>query len=252
MNRLGLRFSLAELGGAFGDAGTLVPLLVALIAVNGLHPTPVLLLLGVAYIGSGLFFRLPISVQPLKAVSAIAIALGLSPEVISASGLLIGAILAIAALTGALGALSRLFPRAVVRGVQLGVGLLLLKVAYGLVTGHTVSPVAQVPPPPLAQNLVLGLIAAGLLLLFLYSKPFRRVPASLAVLGFGLGIGLVSGLWEGPVLSGDMPTMALPGWDAMSIALVLLVVPQLPLTLGNAVFGAADTARMHFGEKANR
>ena len=252
MNRLGLRFSLAELGGAFGDAGTLVPLLVALIAVNGLHPTPVLLLLGVAYIGSGLFFRLPISVQPLKAVSAIAIALGLSPEVISASGLLIGAILAIAALTGALGALSRLFPRAVVRGVQLGVGLLLLKVAYELVTGHTVSPVAPVPPPPLVQNLVLGLIAAGLLLLFLYSKPFRRVPASLAVLGFGLGIGLVSGLWEGPVLSGDMPALALPGWDALSIALVLLVVPQLPLTLGNAVFGAADTARMHFGEKANR
>ncbi|MDP6101414.1 MAG: putative sulfate/molybdate transporter [Dehalococcoidia bacterium] len=252
MSRLGLRFSLSEFGGAFGDAGTLVPLLIALIAINGMHPAPVLLLVGVAYIGSGLFFRLPISVQPLKAVAAIAIALGLSPETISASGLLIGAVVAMTALTGAAGALSRLFPRAVIRGVQLGVGMLLLKVAYGLVSGNTVSPVTQVPPPPLAQNLALAIIAVGLLLLFLYGKPFRRVPASLAVLGFGLGIGLVSGPWESSVLPMGMSALTLPGWDALSIALVLLVVPQLPLTLGNSVFGAADTARMYFGEKANR
>jgi SulP family sulfate permease len=229
-----------------------VPLLIALIAINGLHPGPVLLLVGVAYIGSGLFFRLPISVQPLKAVAAIAIVLGLSPAVISASGLLMGAILALVAITGLVGPLSRLFPRAVVRGVQLGVGLLLLRVAYSLVTGTTASPVGPVPAPPLVQNLALALVAAGLLFFFLYSKRFKRFPASLAVLSFGLGIGAFTGSWGGTASLGELPLLALPGWDAFSLALVLLVVPQLPLTLGNAVFGAADTARMHFGDRAHR
>lgn len=82
------RFSLRELGGALGDLGTLLPLMVALILINGLNVTIVLIMVGLFYLGSGLYFRLPTPVQPLKATSAIAISLGLSVGTIGAAGLL--------------------------------------------------------------------------------------------------------------------------------------------------------------------
>ena len=77
MQTKSFRFNLQELGGALGDLGTLLPLMVALILINGLNATLVLILVGLFYIGSGLYYRLPMPVQPLKAVAAIAIALGL-------------------------------------------------------------------------------------------------------------------------------------------------------------------------------
>src|SRR3990170_4569526 len=133
------RFNLAELGGALGDVGTLVPLAVALIAVNGMSPVAVLLIPGLLYIASGLYYRVPVPVQPLKAVAAIAIAMGLAPSVISASGLVMGAILIVFTVTGAMGLIIRLFSAPVVRGIQLGVGLLLLKSGFDLILRPSLS-----------------------------------------------------------------------------------------------------------------
>ena len=65
------RFDLAELAGALGDLGVLVPIAVALIVKNGLTPTAVLLPAGLLYVVAGLVYRLPVPVQPLKAFGAI-------------------------------------------------------------------------------------------------------------------------------------------------------------------------------------
>ena len=121
------RFNLQELGGALGDLGTLLPLMVALILVNGLNATTVLVGVGLFYIGSGLYYRIPTPVQPLKAASAIAISLGLSASVIGAAGLLMGAILLLLSLTNLIALVVKLFPHAVVRGIQLSIGLILLR-----------------------------------------------------------------------------------------------------------------------------
>ena len=94
------RFNLHELGGAVGDLGVLLPLTIALITLNHMNATSVFLVVGLAYIASGLFYRLPVPVQPLKAVAAIAIAGGLSASVISASGLLMAVFLLLMAGTG--------------------------------------------------------------------------------------------------------------------------------------------------------
>src|SRR3972149_6074282 len=76
------RFSIHEVGGALGDLGTLLPLAIALITVNHMSATGVFLVAGVAYVTAGLLYRLPIPVQPLKAVAAIAIASGLSANTV--------------------------------------------------------------------------------------------------------------------------------------------------------------------------
>src|SRR3972149_3894861 len=79
-----LRLTRSEISGAFAALGLLVPLEAALIAVNGLNPTSTLLGVGILYIGAGWYFGLPMPVQPLKALSGIAIAEQLSPDVIAA------------------------------------------------------------------------------------------------------------------------------------------------------------------------
>jgi len=69
-----LRFDRVELAGSLGDLGTLLPIVVGMILINKLSPTTVFLAFGLFYLMTGYYFRLPIPVQPLKAVGAIAIA----------------------------------------------------------------------------------------------------------------------------------------------------------------------------------
>src|SRR6185369_4937663 len=126
MARASFRFTLHEVSGSMADLGVMVPLVILLIVKNGMNPTAVLGLSGLLYIVSGLVFRVPVPVQPLKAVSIIAIASGLAPGVIAAAGILMGIILLLLSCTGLSNLLSRVFTRPIVRGIQLGVGVLLV------------------------------------------------------------------------------------------------------------------------------
>ncbi|MFQ5996659.1 MAG: putative sulfate/molybdate transporter [Dehalococcoidales bacterium] len=251
------RFNLQELGGALGDLGTLLPLMVALILINGLNATSVLVGVGLFYIASGLYYRIPMPVQPLKAVSAIAISLGISASVIGAAGLLMGAILLLLSLTNLIAVVVKLFPRPVVRGIQLSIGLILFRKGIELAfskqifisgTSHSLG-LGQFP-----IGILLAVLALAIFILFkFFIKQSQRFPPSLALLTFGLGAGIVfspiSGLDK---LSYAFPSIALPSAADFWLALTVLVIPQLPLTLGNAVVGAWDTAHTYFQDQARR
>src|SRR5271163_5245163 len=129
------RFDRPEMAGAVADLGVLVPIAVALIVKNGLFPTAVLLPAGVLYVVAGVVYRLPVPVQPLKAFGAIAIAQGLGADEIAAGALLMGAIFVILGASRVLDPIAKIFPLPIIRGVQLSVGLLFLKLAWGLATG---------------------------------------------------------------------------------------------------------------------
>lgn len=187
-----LRFGPKEWLGALGDLGTFVPICLALAAFNGLPPARTLLFTGAVYALAALFFRVPVPVQPLKAMAAIVIAKGLGMGALSAAGLWMGAILLALALSGKADALGRFFTRPIVKGIQLGVGLMLMRVG------------------------VKTLFAAH------------------------------------PALGGAQAPWGLPGWGDLASAFWLLVLPQVPLTLGNSVYATADAAREYFGEGANR
>src|ERR1700740_993898 len=128
------RFDRAELAGAVGDLGVLVPIAVALIVKNGLTPTAVLLPAGLLYVVAGLVYRLPVPVQPLKAFGAIAIAHGFGLDDIAAGALLMGAIFLTLGASGLLDWVARVFPHPIIRGVQLSVGLLFCQLAWTLIT----------------------------------------------------------------------------------------------------------------------
>mgnify|MGYP005832671613 CR=1 FL=1 len=249
----GLSLSLTEVSGAFGDLAVLAPILTALITVNHLDPTGVFLVVGLAYVVNGLYYRLPIPVQPLKAVSVTAIALGLSGQVVSAAGLVMGVILLFLAVTGLIEPLGRCFTRPIVRGIQLGLGLLLLKSAWQMASGPHLFPGGETwlswQTWPLQYALLAG---AGLVLLL--SLSIRRLPAALMVLGFGLLTGAVLGtpaVSEGLHWGFHPPAIALPNLSEIATAAWLLVIPQIPLTIGNAVIATADTAQRYFGSHAS-
>ncbi len=241
-----------EVAGAFGDVGVFLPLALGLIAVNGLNPTIVFGLAGVYYLLSGWFYRIPMPVQPFKAVSAIAIAQQLSPGTIHAAALGMSVGLLVLSLGRLPQYLERLFAPAVVRGIQFGLGLILLTSGVQLASRD----------PRLAAGISSGLaggwlaqttVFAGVLVVALLQRQ-RRVPALFVVAVAGLAWGFVTlpdglpALTAGPMLA--LP--ALPTTSELGTAIVLLVLPQLPLTLGNSVVSTTDVAREYFGPGASR
>jgi SulP family sulfate permease len=254
----GFLCSWSEISGAFGDLGILLPLAVSLITVNGFPATAVFFGIGVAYILTGLFYRLPLPIQPLKAVSAIAIAYGLSTAVVVAAGWWMGLILLFLAVTHAWSWLDKWFTRPVIRGIQLGLALLLVQSGVALASRPQVVPggeerVITLAIGTLPAGWLVALVAAGLLI---WALRQRRWPASLTVLAFGVLVALTVG--GGTRLMGHIrlamtfPRPAMPAAGDMAQALFLLVLPQLPLTLGNAVYATVDTAQTYFGTRAQR
>lgn len=241
-----MRVSSGDLSGAVADLGVLVPLSAALVVVNGIHPAPLLIAAGVLVVASGLYFRIPFPVQPLKALTALAVAQSLSPDLIHAAGLQIGLLFAFLGVTGLADRLAVLFTKEVIRSLQFAVGSLLVITAVRL----------AIEPPEIfgdrfSPGLILGLAVAVFVVIAVASH-LRWTAAGAVTLAVGIAIGWVL---AAPVVGGpsiELPTLSLPPLSVFGSAFVLLVIPQVPLTYGNATVGVSDLAREHFGEQARR
>lgn len=227
------RVTLREVAGGLGDIGTLFPIAVGLIAVNGLSPTAVLVLAGGFYIWSGWFYGVPVPVQPLKSLGVAAIALHLPASTVVAGALLIGAVEAGLGLTGLATRVADLFTRPLVRGIQLGLAFLLVRAAL----------------PPVAGDLLLAGAAACLLLLLRRS---RRLPSAIALVLLGIALIALRSPLPPPAIGPSPLAPGLPSSSDLLPALTLLAIPQLPLTFANSVAATRDTARAYFGPRARR
>lgn len=244
----GLRFDRFEIAGSFGDLGTFLPIVVAMILINGLSPSAVLLAFGIFYVFTGLFYGLPVPVQPLKAVAAIAIA---SPDlvtvpVLAASGIIFGTVM-FALWAGRLVELAaRLFTPAVVRGIQFSLGLIFLRKGFELiVSGRMFVDGREGPFAAQHANLWLGILVFALVLVLLDN---RRFPAALVALAVGIAVGILGGGLNGvPLALGPTELrLIIPKAADFWTAAVLLVLPQIPLTIGNSCVGTAATAASLF------
>lgn len=65
---------LAEISDSFGDIGTLLPILIALTQSDSISLSNTLVFAGLANILTGLIFGIPLPVQPMKAIAAVALA----------------------------------------------------------------------------------------------------------------------------------------------------------------------------------
>ena len=242
------KFDREEWSGSFGDLGTLLPLAFALIVFNGFAPERLFLLWGMVYILSGFIFKVPLSVQPLKAMSVIAIAHGFSPEFISSTSVFYGLFFILISTTGVLKSLEKWFSSALVSGIQLGIGLILAHKAIELAFQQGIA-LSEAPMNPWMSALFL----LATFSLFLVIQ--QRKQAFLAVGIIIMGMIVLRTLGYEPIsrdTGSNLLSFQLPQISFFIDALILLMIPQLPLTLGNAVFAASDVSHRLWDPQARR
>ena len=220
-----LRSASGELSGAFGDLGTFLPYVVAAVGAGVLAPTPVFAGFAVGYVLVAAVYRLPVSVQPMKALGAVIIAGGLTALETAWAGGIVGAVLLLLAAVPSFEKATRAIPRSVVTGLQAGLGLMLGTVAFGLMGSDWIMALAALAALSLAFLLPRGpwvpLVVVGAVLLVPHAGP--PVPPAVPAGGIDTVHAVLSG-----------------------------VLAQLPLTLLNAVVVAAAVARSLYPDRAAR
>jgi MFS superfamily sulfate permease-like transporter len=234
-----IRFDRYEFAGAFGDIGTDLPLIIGLIAFCHLDPASVCIVFGLLQIATGFVYGIPMPVQPLKAMATIMLAQRLSAGTLAGGGLVIGVAMLVLAATRSLEWIARVVPLAVVRGIQLGLGLTLARLALG----------EYMKADGIRGYLLAGAAVAALVLL----RRQHRIPAPLAVIGLGVLYAFAFS-FKGHGATGlvglGLPKLLIPTRDEITRGAILLALPQLALSLGNSVLATSQATRDLFPERA--
>lgn len=236
------RFDLRELAGAFGDAGTLVPFVAGYIAVLHMDAAAVLLGFGIALILTGIVYRTPFPVQPMKAIGAVAMSQSGHVAVLSAStvvgaGLVTGIIWFLLGVTGLARRVAEWVPRPALLGVILGLGLSFMLEGTRMMATN----------PWIAAVLLFATFA-------LLAK--SRFPAMIVLLLAGVALAMI----EQPTLAAELgaiqisprlPSFVWPEltWSDIGVGAALLALPQLPLTFGNALLAIRDENNRLFPDR---
>ncbi len=214
-----------ELAGAFGDLGTLIPFVLGYIAVMKIDPLGILFMFGLSELAVGLYYKTPIPVQQMKAIGGMAIASGgaMSAGAICGAGLFTGLAWLLLGATRTVNLATKLATKPIIRGIVLGLGLLFITEGIKLML---VTP---------------WLGGIGLFLTFALLT-FQRFPAMFALLILGTLAMFVLDPAHAKMLLAAHPNFRIPeftfarmSWSDFVVGTVVLAIPQLPLTIGNAV-----------------
>ncbi|SMO63722.1 putative sulfate/molybdate transporter [Halorubrum cibi] len=217
--RTRLDFTRGEFTGAIGDSVTVIPLIVALALLTEVSLPHVLVGFGVFQIVWGVAYGLPISVEPMKALAALAIAGVLTYAELALAGLSLAVVLLTIGLSGTLAAVERWIGDPVIRGIQFAVGLILLEtgVRLGL------------------EDPMFG--AAGIAIAGIAVAVGRREAGGLVVVVACVAIAAWTAGVPTPTLPGAPPVPDLAsaiGWNAAEGAFA-----QLAMTVGNAALATS-------------
>jgi len=228
--RKNFRFNLQEIAGAIGDYGTLLPIVIGVAVITEANLSHILFFFALSYIGTGVYYKLPVPVEPMKAIGVIAIAGTLSVAEIASAGILMGLTLLILGLTGGIELIKSYVPMCLVRGIQLGLALILMREAFNFITA----------------DWQLGLVSLAIVLVFTFA-PILDI-SSLVVFVLGLSLGIY--LYGIPsVTYFSLPKIIIPTAPELWSGFLHGAVPQLPLTLGNAVLATSLLITDLFGDK---
>lgn len=222
---------LRELAGACGDLGTFLPLTIGAIMVGGLPAGSVLAGFGIAYLLTAGWYRVPIPVQPMKVAGAVLVTTAPALDAVIGGGLVLAVVFLLLGTGNLIARFARLVPAPVIAALQAGLGLSLGWKALGMLAAT-----------PLTGALLAAL--AGALLLW---RP--QWPIALIV----LAAGLTALPWIGDAAPAVVPTAGLmpprlPGIDALITGIVLIALPQFPLTLTNAIMVTERVGREYYPE----
>jgi len=170
---------------------------------------------GLANIATGLIYRLPMPIEPMKVLAVMAIAQGWTPKKVYTSALLMGIVWLLMGATGAMTYVARWTPRVVVHGIQLSLGVLLSIEGIKMISSWW----------------FLGLVAIGIVLVV---RENRYAPAAIVLVVLGFVVMAINGqlsIIKGP--SFRLPPLTM--FDS-SVSWTVLrdgVLAQIPLTATN-------------------
>ncbi len=232
------RFDKSEWAGAFGDLGTLIPFVVGYITVMKMNPLDVLFTFGILLVIAGSYYKTPIPIQPMKAIGSAAITQStvISSGMVWGAGLFTGLFWLIMGTTGALNIISKITSKPVIRGIVLGLGFSFIMEGTRM----------------MKTDFAVAVIALVMTFILLTNK---RIPAMFALIIFGVAAamfknpGLVHEL-AGIEFSFHFPQFALGEitWTDMIKGALILGIPQIPLSLGNAVIAVTAENNRLFPE----
>ncbi len=235
-----IKFNKQEFAGAFGDIGTDFPLIVAMILAAGLHAPSVLIVFGLMQVFTGVVYKLPMPVQPLKAMATIVITQKVAGSVLLGAGLAIGLVMLLLSITGILDKLTKLVPKAVIRGIQMGLGISLCSLAF---------------KEYISADKFLGYgLALAAFLIIIYFIDNKKFPASLLVIGLGFLYAFTfkvdfQTLYHSAGI--NLPQFSLPNPDNILKGFLLLALPQIPLSLGNSIMATKQVSGDFFPERTD-
>ncbi|SAL97514.1 hypothetical protein [Absidia glauca] len=236
--RLKNNLNIHEVSGSLGDLGTFLPIMISLAIGGQINLTSTLWFTGIWNILSGLFFQVPVCVQPMKAVAAVVLSSKMSMAENMAAGIGVGAIVFFLGMTRTINLVGNYTPIAVIRGIQMGTGFSLIQTAYKLVAKLSWS--MQGPNDQWADNYVWVLLA----FLFVFSCYNNKVPSALILFLVGVMFAFIQ-MYAGsktntprPAIGGYYPnTIVRPTAAEFRDGFVNAGLGQIPLTALNSVIG---------------
>ncbi len=224
-------FNLRELAGSMGDFGTLFPLAIGYIVACGLNPAGFLVMMGITNIITGLVYRLPMPIEPMKIIAIVAISQHWTPSMVYASGFAMGIIWIILAATGIIDWIARVTPNSVIRGIQVTLGILLAVEAYKMISTWW----------------MIGFVSIIIVLLL---RQNRYAPAAIVL----MVIGIVIMLSKGQFVQISSPMFILPTLTGFSLrevwqTLLLAGFAQVPLTATNATISTSSLIKTYWPER---
>lgn len=223
---------LAEISGSLGDLGTLLPILIALTEQGSISISSTLVVGGIANIVTGIIFGIPLPVQPMKAIAAVAIARRFSQAEIMSAGLFVAACIGFLSLSGLIRWFTNRIPIPIIKGIQVGTGLSLIISAGGLYPNNH------------DATWIFVLAFVGLLA----CATFKRVPYALIICLIGIFI-VILGIGPEPVerwhwhgLNIWHPRASIPSPSAFVTGMLDAGIGQLPLTTLNSVIAVSFLA----------
>lgn len=228
-----------EFAGAFGDLGTFVPFVFALILLTDVDAKGIFFSFGIALIFAGYYFRTPMPVQPMKLISGIAIAspATITVGMISGAGFFIALFWFFLAGTNLIKYIVKWITAPIATGISLALGVSFVIKSFDL----------------MSDSWMLAAIAVLVAIVFYRSRAFPMMFA-LLLLAVVVIIIQTPGI-AGQVLAREI-AFTPPGlnlrpftWTEMVAGIIVLAIPQLPLSLGNAVVAVTRENNTRFPDR---
>lgn len=202
----------------------------------------VLLAFGIAKIASGLYYKTPFPIQPMKAIGAVATTqaaqtITITPNAVYGAGIVTGIIWFVLGVTGSIKKVADVVSRPVAVGIILGLGFGFMLEGIRMMT---------------SDWLFSALALLGTLLLLTN----RIVPVMFLLLAVGAAASVI----QDPSLLAALanismefrlPSFALSNvtWHDVWIGTLFLALPQVPLTLGNAIIAITEENNRLFPDR---